>query len=119
MVWMYSMASWISSSLISLTPPLCSIFISRGTSNAQTFKYEAGDSRRTRLNTSRPCCCQSSARSSRKRLLNALRVASGDPLRGWCWGPRRESPICLHRRSAGFASLALAGAALNLDVCYP
>jgi len=27
----------------------------------------------------RPCSCQSSARSSRKRLLNALRVASGDP----------------------------------------
>src|SRR5215831_13179835 len=39
----------------------------------------AGLSRRTRLNTSRPCCCQSSARSSRKRLLNALRVASGEP----------------------------------------
>jgi hypothetical protein len=31
------------------------------------------------LNTSRPCCCQSSARSSRKRLLNARRVASGEP----------------------------------------
>src|SRR5499433_4162581 len=39
----------------------------------------AGLSRRTRLNTSRPCCCQSSARSRRKRLLNALRVASGEP----------------------------------------
>src|SRR5262249_1043485 len=25
------------------------------------------------------CCCQSSARSSRKRLLNARRVASGEP----------------------------------------
>src|SRR5215831_3749808 len=66
------------SSVIALTPPECSNFISRGTSIAQTFKYAAGDSRRTRLKTSRPCCCQSSARSSRKRLLNALRVASGD-----------------------------------------
>src|SRR5262249_19881573 len=28
---------------------------------------------------SRPCCYQSSARSSRKRLLNARRVASGEP----------------------------------------
>ena len=46
---------------------------------AQTLRYAAGDSRRTRLNTSRPCCCQSSARSSRKRLLNARRVASGGP----------------------------------------
>src|SRR5262249_12105105 len=53
------------SSVIALTPPECSNFISRGTSIAQTFKYAAGDSRRTRLNTSRPCCCQSSARSSR------------------------------------------------------
>src|SRR5262245_64656795 len=35
--------------------------------------------RRTRLNTSLPCCCQSSARSSRKRLLNARPVASGEP----------------------------------------
>jgi len=43
------------------------------------FSHRAWFSRRTRLNTSRPCCCQSSARSSRKRLLNALRVASGDP----------------------------------------
>src|SRR5262249_9697428 len=67
------------SSVIALTPPECSNFISRGTSKAQTFKYAAGDSRRTRLNTSRPCCCQSSARSSRKRLLNARRVASGEP----------------------------------------
>jgi hypothetical protein len=66
------------SSVIALTPPVCSNFISRGTSIAQTFKYAAGDSRRTRLNTSRPCCCQSSAKSSRKRLLNALRVASGE-----------------------------------------
>src|SRR5262249_3534230 len=57
----------------------CSSFPSLGTSIAQTFKYAAGDSRRTRLNTSRPCCCQSSARSSRKRLLNARRVASGEP----------------------------------------
>src|SRR5262245_36397251 len=79
MILMASMACSISSSLIALTPPLCSTFISRGTSKAQTFKYAAGDSRRTRLNTSRPCCCQSSARSSRKRLLNARRVASGDP----------------------------------------
>jgi hypothetical protein len=62
----------ISASDIALMPPLCSIRISLGTNIAQTFKYEAGDSRRTRLNTSRPCCCQSSARSSRKRLLNAL-----------------------------------------------
>src|SRR6516165_348489 len=69
----------ICSSVIALMPPECSNFISRGTSIAHTFKYAAGDSRRTRLNTSRPCCCQSSARSSRKRLLNALRVASGDP----------------------------------------
>src|SRR5262249_20651434 len=50
-----------------------------GGSGPQIFKYAAGDSRRTCLNTSRPCCCQSSARSSRKRLLNARRVASGDP----------------------------------------
>ena len=56
-----------------------SSFISFGTSIAQTFKYVAGDSRRTRFNTSGPCCCQSSARSSRKRLLNARRVASGVP----------------------------------------
>src|SRR5262249_25481633 len=69
---MASMARSICSSIIALTPPECSNFISRGTSIAQTFKYAAGDSRRTRLNTSRPCCCQSSARSSRKRLLNAL-----------------------------------------------
>jgi hypothetical protein len=46
-------------------------------------QYVAGDSRRTRLNTSGPCCCQSSARSSRKRLLNARRVASGEPRGGW------------------------------------
>src|SRR5215468_8311854 len=37
------------SSVIALTPPECSNFISRGTSIAQTFKYAAGDSRRTRL----------------------------------------------------------------------
>src|SRR5262245_28333715 len=67
------------SSVIALTPPECSNFISRGTSMAQTLRYAAGDSRRTRLNTSRPCCCQSSARSSRNRLLNARRVASGEP----------------------------------------
>src|SRR5262249_28793131 len=66
-------------SVIALMPPFCSICISFGTNIAQTFKYVAGDSRRTRLNTSRPCCCQSSARSSRKRLLNARRVASGEP----------------------------------------
>src|SRR5262249_50274462 len=75
-----------------LTPPLFSTFISRGTSIAQTFRYAAGDSRRTRLNTSRPCCCQSSARSSRKRLLNALRVASGDPP-GFPENPRREPAV--------------------------
>jgi hypothetical protein len=50
-----------------------------GGSGPQIFKYAAGDSRRTCLNTSRPCCCQSSARSSRKRVLNARRVASGEP----------------------------------------
>src|SRR5262245_25468639 len=66
------------SSLIALTPPECSNFISRGTSIAQTFKYAAGDSRRTRLKTSLPCCCQSSARSTRNLLLNARRVASGE-----------------------------------------
>src|SRR5262249_29746601 len=90
------------SSLIALTPPECSHFISPGTSIAQTFKYADGDSRRTRLNTSRPCCCQSSARSSRKRLLNALRVASGDPpgflkarfdeLGGGCFRARPRAP---------------------------
>src|SRR5262249_22964094 len=42
------------SSVIALTPPECSTCISRGTSIAQTFKYAAADSRRTRLNTSRP-----------------------------------------------------------------
>src|SRR5262245_61627532 len=77
--WIISIAASICSSVIALMPPLCSICISLGTNIAQTFKYAAGDSRRTRLNTSRPCCCQSSARSSRKRLLNARRVASGEP----------------------------------------
>src|SRR5262245_15257469 len=64
---------------MSFTPLECSTFICFGTSIAETFRSEAGDSRRTRLTTSRPCCCQSSARSSRKRLLNARRVASGEP----------------------------------------
>jgi hypothetical protein len=45
---------------------------------AQTFKYAAGDSRRTRLNTSGPCCCQSSPDRA-ESLLNARRVASGEP----------------------------------------
>src|SRR5499427_7072635 len=39
-----AMASSICSSLIALTPPECSTFISCGTSSAQTFKYAAGDS---------------------------------------------------------------------------
>src|SRR5215468_9092986 len=42
MVWMSSMASSICSSLIALTPPLCSSFISRGTSNASILRYTAG-----------------------------------------------------------------------------
>src|SRR5215470_14374444 len=73
-------------------PPWYSSFISFGTSIAQTFKYVAGDSRRTRFNTSGPCCCQSSARSSRKRLLNARRVASGEPARV-SRRPRREPAV--------------------------
>src|SRR5215813_13088897 len=55
--WIISIAASICSSVIALMPPLCSICISLGTNIAQTFKYAAGDSRRTRLNTSRPCCC--------------------------------------------------------------
>src|SRR5215468_5449515 len=103
-----SMASRVrssSSSVIALTPPECSNFISRGTSIAQTFKYAAGDSRRTRLKTSRPCCCQSSARSSRKRLLKALRVASGEPP-GFPENPGRYWPLALRsrRRARGIAS---------------
>ena len=37
-----AMASSISSSLIALTPPECSNFISRGTRSAQIFRYAAG-----------------------------------------------------------------------------
>src|SRR5262245_46877902 len=61
------------SSVIALTPPECSNFISRGTSMAQTLRYAAGDSRRTRLNTSLPCCCQRSA--SRALILGSARPA--------------------------------------------
>lgn len=75
----------------SLIALLCSTFISHGTSIPQTFKYAAGDSRRTRLNISCPCRCQSSAISSRKRLLNARRVLSGEPP-GWNKKPRRSGP---------------------------
>src|ERR1700758_698090 len=81
------------SSVRPLSGLLCSTFISRDTRSEQTFKYEAGDSRRTRLNTSRPCCCQSSARSSRKRLLNARRVASGEPPDGMDWQRRSGSKL--------------------------
>ena len=69
------------------------------------FQIAGRLSRRTRLNTSRPCCCQSSARSSRKRLLNARRVASGEPP-GFPETPGRYWPLALRslRRARGMAS---------------
>src|SRR5262249_24149327 len=50
MVWMSSMACSISSSLIALTPPLCSTFVSRGTSNASILRYTPGWLRALLLN---------------------------------------------------------------------
>jgi len=50
MVWMTSMACSISSSLIALTPPLCSTFVSRGTSNASILRYTPGWLRALLLN---------------------------------------------------------------------
>src|SRR5262249_6832360 len=79
MVWVASMACSISSSLIALTPPLCSIFISRGTSKAQIFMYAAGCCLRTFSIAAAPCFLKSAARASRKSLLNDLRVASEEP----------------------------------------
>src|SRR6516225_10476269 len=131
MVWMTSMACSISSSVIALMALVeCSSFSSLGTSIAQTFKYAAGDSRRTRLNTSRPCCCQSSARSSRKRLLNARRVASGLPP-GFPDTPARYWPLALRslrlalrspRRARGIASwfsgVGLIGHAPGVSVAW-
>src|SRR5262249_52730462 len=79
MVWVASMACSISSSLIALTPPLCSIFISRGTSKAQIFMYAAGCCLRTFSIAAAPCFLKSAARASKKSLLNDLRVASKEP----------------------------------------
>ncbi len=72
--WIAAMACSICSSLIALTPPGCSTFISRGTSKAQIFT--AGCCLRTFAIAEAPCCLKSVARASRKSLLNDLRVAS-------------------------------------------
>src|SRR5262249_44868539 len=91
---MYLIMASICSSDRPLSGLLCSTFISRGTRSAQTFKYEAGDSRRTCLNTSRPCCwcpqpdrAESVSRSA-SRLVLVWRLMGGA---GACHARKRPS----------------------------
>src|SRR5262249_37895263 len=67
------------SSVIALTSPECSNFISRGTRSAQIFMHAAGCCLRTFSITDAPCFLKSAASASRKSLLNDLRVASNEP----------------------------------------
>src|SRR5262249_50602305 len=70
-----SIARSICSSVIALTPPEWSNFISRGTSKAHIFMYTAGCCLRTFSIAAAPCFLKSAASASRKSLLNDLRVA--------------------------------------------
>src|SRR5262245_24367835 len=74
-----SMARSICSSVIALTPPVCSTWSSRGTSKAHIFMYATGCCLRTFSIAAAPCFLKSAASASRKSLLNDLRVASKDP----------------------------------------